>query len=78
VYLMGLSLLLALAIAVPLGVLAAVRKGRLADYAASVVSLGAVCTPPFFLGILAVALTVLSVNFVGDGLRDAVDPRAAG
>ncbi|GAA2214248.1 oligopeptide ABC transporter permease AppC [Nonomuraea monospora] len=26
---------------------------------------------------LAIALTVLSVNFVGDGLRDAVDPRGA-
>jgi peptide/nickel transport system permease protein len=24
---------------------------------------------------IAVALTVLSVNFIGDGLRDAVDPR---
>ncbi|MEL6233286.1 MAG: ABC transporter permease [Pseudomonadota bacterium] len=27
---------------------------------------------------LAVALTVLSVNFMGDGLRDAMDPRARG
>jgi peptide/nickel transport system permease protein len=25
---------------------------------------------------IAIALTVLAVNFVGDGLRDAVDPRA--
>jgi ABC-type dipeptide/oligopeptide/nickel transport system permease subunit len=24
---------------------------------------------------LAVAITVLAVNFIGDGLRDAVDPR---
>ncbi len=24
---------------------------------------------------IAIAVTVLSVNFVGDGLRDAVDPR---
>jgi ABC-type dipeptide/oligopeptide/nickel transport system permease subunit len=24
---------------------------------------------------IAIALTVLSVNFVGDGLRDATDPR---
>jgi peptide/nickel transport system permease protein len=29
----------------------------------------------FFPGILIV-LTVLSVNFVGDGLRDALDPRS--
>lgn len=27
---------------------------------------------------LAIALTVLAVNFVGDGLRDAVDPRQSG
>jgi peptide/nickel transport system permease protein len=26
---------------------------------------------------IAVALTVLAVNFVGDGLRDAVDPRSS-
>ena len=25
---------------------------------------------------LAIAVTVLSVNFVGDGLRDALDPRS--
>jgi peptide/nickel transport system permease protein len=24
---------------------------------------------------LAISLTVLSVNFIGDGLRDALDPR---
>ncbi len=27
---------------------------------------------------LAISLTVLSVNFIGDGLRDALDPRARG
>lgn len=27
---------------------------------------------------IAIAITVLAVNFVGDGLRDAVDPRSAG
>jgi peptide/nickel transport system permease protein len=25
---------------------------------------------------LAISLTVLSVNYMGDGLRDALDPRA--
>ena len=30
---------------------------------------------PFFPG-LAIILTVLAVNFVGDGLRDAFDPRS--
>ncbi|MFP5343828.1 MAG: ABC transporter permease [Candidatus Limnocylindria bacterium] len=30
---------------------------------------------PFFPGI-AIALTVIAVNFIGDGLRDALDPRS--
>ena len=30
---------------------------------------------PFFAG-FAIILTVLSVNFIGDGLRDALDPRS--
>jgi peptide/nickel transport system permease protein len=30
---------------------------------------------PFFPGV-AIILTVLSVNFIGDGLRDALDPRS--
>lgn len=64
VYLMGLSLLLALVVAVPLGLLAAVRKGRFADYAASVVSLGAVCTPPFFLGILGIYVFSLRLGLL--------------
>jgi len=25
---------------------------------------------------MAIALTVLSINFIGDGLRDALDPRS--
>lgn len=64
VYLMGLSLLLSLVIAVPLGLLAAMRKGRFADYAASVVSLGAVCTPPFFLGILGIYVLSLKLGLL--------------
>ena len=30
---------------------------------------------PFFPG-MAIAISVISVNFMGDGLRDALDPRA--
>ncbi len=30
---------------------------------------------PFFPG-MAIALTVIAINFIGDGLRDALDPRA--
>ncbi len=34
-------------------------------------ALDAGCRPP-----LAIALVVLAINFVGDGLRDALDPRS--
>lgn len=64
VYLMGLSLVLSILIAVPLGLLAAVRKGRVADYVASVVSLGAVCAPPFFLGILGIYIFSLKLGLL--------------
>jgi len=30
---------------------------------------------PFFPG-MAIVLTVLGINFMGDGLRDALDPRS--
>lgn len=61
VYLMGLALALALVIAVPLGLVAAVRKNSAIDYTASFLTLGAVCMPPFFLGILGIY--VLSLKF---------------
>lgn len=64
VYLMGLSLVLSVLIAVPLGLLAAVRKGKFADYTASVVSLGAVCTPPFFLGIMGIYVFALKLGWL--------------
>jgi peptide/nickel transport system permease protein len=31
-----------------------------------------------FLPGLAISLTVLSINYIGDGLRDALDPRIRG
>lgn len=64
VTLMGLSLLLALVIAIPLGLLAAVRKGRIADHITSLVSLSALSTPPFFLGILAIYVVSLQLELL--------------
>jgi peptide/nickel transport system permease protein len=48
------SLLISLVIAVPLGVLAARRRGRLADYAVRVVSLIGLSFPNFWLGIMLI------------------------
>ena len=51
-----LSVLLAVAIAVPAGIVCAVYRGRWADYLASVFTVGAVAIPGFWLGILFILL----------------------
>ena len=50
----GAALVLALVIAIPLGVVAAVRRNTLWDYVASAVSLGGVSVPNFWLGIMLI------------------------
>ena len=51
-----LSLLVALAIAIPAGVLAAVRKGTAIDYASTVAALSGISIPNFWLGIMLILL----------------------
>ncbi len=51
-----LSLLVALAIAIPTGVLAAVRKGTAVDYASTVAALSGISIPNFWLGIMLILL----------------------
>jgi peptide/nickel transport system permease protein len=58
--LMGTSLLVAIAIGVPLGVLSAVRRYSLLDYIATIGGFVAISTPSFFLGLGLIY--VLSVN----------------
>jgi peptide/nickel transport system permease protein len=57
--LMGVGLVLSLLIAFPLGILAAVRRNTAVDYAATVVSLGSVSIPAFFLALLAIYVLTL-------------------
>lgn len=52
--LMGSALLIGLIIAVPAGVIAAVRQNSIADYTISSVSVVAISVPSFFLGMLAI------------------------
>ena len=52
--LMLTATLISIVIAIPLGVLAAVRKNGPVDYTATVLSLIAISTPPFFIGIIAI------------------------
>jgi peptide/nickel transport system permease protein len=57
--LMGVGLVLSLLIAFPLGIIAAVRRNTAVDYAATVVSLGSVSIPAFFLALLAIYVLTL-------------------
>ena len=55
------ALLWSLAVAIPLGTIAAVRRGSLADQVATGITVGGVSIPNFFIGI--VLIFVLSVSF---------------
>ena len=52
------------AIAIPLGILAALRKGTIVDGAVSVVAITGVSTPTFWLGILLVLLLSADLNLL--------------
>jgi peptide/nickel transport system permease protein len=78
--LMGAALLLALAMGVPLGMLAAVRQYSFLDYASAVVSLSTISTPSFFLGLAAIYIFSLKLNllptsgmFTAGGQRNWLD-----
>lgn len=58
------ALVLATLIAVPLGILAGLRKGKLLDGAVSVVAIAGVSTPTFWLGILLVLLFSAELNLL--------------
>jgi peptide/nickel transport system permease protein len=75
VYLMTLSLLLALLISIPLGLLSAVRKGKLADYTATAVTLGAISMPAFFIAILCIYVFSLKLGLLPSaGMSDPANP----
>jgi peptide/nickel transport system permease protein len=53
-WLVGGSLILALALAVPLGVLAAMKQGRWPDHAVNFFCFAGISVPPFWLGMMAI------------------------
>lgn len=84
--LMALSIILALAVAIPLGILTAYRSGGIADRAVSAVAFGLLAIPTFMLGIVLILIfslhlgwfpaadfTRLSEN-IGDNLNSMVLP----
>lgn len=60
----GLSLLFAIVAAVPLGVLAALRRGRVADKATQGVSLAGISVPDFWLGIMLILVFSLGLDLL--------------
>lgn len=62
-----LSLLFAMALGIPAGVLAAVRPGRLTDAAASGVALGGLSIPHFWFGMLAILVFAVHLHVLPSG-----------
>ncbi len=60
----GLSLLIALAIAIPSGVFSAVRRNTVWDYLANAVSLCGVSVPSFWLGIMLILLFAVRLGWL--------------
>jgi peptide/nickel transport system permease protein len=60
----GLALLLSIVFAIPLGVIAAVRRGRLADKATQSVSLVGISIPEFWLGIMLILIFSLGLGLL--------------
>ncbi len=59
-----LSILVALAIGIPAGIIAAVRKGEAVDYAANVVALSGISIPHFWLGVLLILVFAVELNWL--------------
>jgi peptide/nickel transport system permease protein len=62
--LIGLSILVSLLIALPAGIIAAVRPNTWKDYSAMVVSMAGVSVPEFFLGVLLFLLLALVLRWL--------------
>lgn len=64
ILLMSTALALSLLIAIPLGIVAAVRRNTAVDYGAAALSLGVISVPTFFLGIAAIYIVSLKLGWL--------------
>ena len=79
VELMGTALLIALSIGVPIGLLAAIHQYSVLDYVSAVLSLATISTPSFFLGLAAIYIFSLKLNWLPtSGMYTAGEPRSSG
>ncbi len=62
--LVGVSLVLALLIAIPVGILQAVRRDKLVDYAATGAAFVLYSTPSYLLGLLLIAVFAVNLGFL--------------
>ncbi len=73
--LVGFSLLFALAVAIPLGIISAIRRNRLADHMIRLVTLVTFTMPPFWLGLILILVFAVGVGWFptsgyGDSFAD--------
>jgi peptide/nickel transport system permease protein len=67
-YLSGISVVLAILIALPLGVYQAVKRNTIGDYTATTVSFVLYAMPIFFLGIILIQVFALDLHWFGYGI----------
>ncbi len=73
--LMGVSLVISLLIAFPLGMIAALKRNSAVDYGATVLSLGAVSIPVFFVALVAIYVFTLKFQWLpSSGISDPQAP----
>ena len=66
------AVVLAVVIAIPVGVLAAVKQNTVVDYVAGMLSMLAISIPVFFLGLIAIWLLALQLNLFPTGGRQTL------
>lgn len=71
-YLSGAALVLSLLIAVPLGILQAVKRNSPGDYAATAINFALYSMPSFFLGLILIQFFALDWNIFPPGVSDTV------
>jgi peptide/nickel transport system permease protein len=74
----AVAMLLAVLLAVPIGVLSALRQGRAADYAASIFAIIGVSIPSFLLGILLILFVSVDLGLLPSSGRGIFLPTAIG
>ncbi len=71
-YLSGAALVLSLLIAIPLGILQAVRRNSIEDYTLTTVNFVLYSMPSFFLGLILIQIFALDLNIFPPGVSDSI------